>query len=451
MRDRQRRARPDRVGAREEAFGVAPGARVLPLRVSRSVIHFDFGNVGRAILYAIDQQVDVISMSLGGPGYSGFVREAIGKALDDGIIVVAAAGNYLPATAFPAAFPEVIGVAATHAADGLWRFSAIGRLVDIAAPGEDVWRAHAASDAPAADVTMSTGTSYATACVAGVAALWLSYHGGRKAIGDHYDDRKLVPFAFQYLLGKTANRVRISSARGIMAQGSWMRRRSCAPAPAPDEVASFKSEVVGQRVNPLTFFAGLLTGGRALTDITPEAAGGNGLTPEQPAGGEGSIAGGRPSPEYLAQTAQLDAFFDAMAPDLIEEASPLIAADRTLLIGLHRWRQGESRLPLLDRLLSRRRLCCRRGRCAGTCPGTRALCDVAQGPDESAQQRAATRWRSSTKARLVPAPRRCHPRPPLLTLPRRQSSRRRRCSGDCVPIRSIPAWAPCWTRRPSTR
>jgi thermitase len=109
-----------------EAFGVAPGARVLPLRVSRSVIHFDFGNVARAILHAVDAGADVISMSLGGPGYSGFVRECIGRALGEGVVVVSAAGNAVPATVFPAAFPEVIGVAATHAAKAPWRFSGIG-------------------------------------------------------------------------------------------------------------------------------------------------------------------------------------------------------------------------------------------------------------------------------------------------------------------------------------
>ena len=336
-----------------EAFGVAPGARVLPLRVSRSVVHFDFGNVGRAILYAIDQHVDVISMSLGGPGYSGFVRQAIGKALDEGIIVVAAAGNYFPATAFPAAFPEVIGVAATHAADGPWRFSAIGRLVDIAAPGEDVWRAYAAIDAHAADVTMSTGTSYATACVAGVAALWVSYHGGRQAIADVYGDRSLVPFAFQHLLAETANKNPLvvkggNHGKGIVDAEALLR----APLPDPEVVRSFKSEVLGQRVNPLTFIAGLLTGGRALTDSSAVIAAGNGLTPGQLAGGEGPGGVGRASPEYLAQTAQLDAFFDRIDADLLEEVSPLIAADRELLVGLHRWRRGESRLPLLERLLT---------------------------------------------------------------------------------------------------
>jgi hypothetical protein len=337
-----------------EAFGVAPGSRVLPLRVSRSVIHFDFSNVGRAILYAVDHNADVISMSLGGPCYSGFVRQAIGKALDDGVIVVAAAGNYLPATAFPAAFPEVIGVAATHAAAGPWRFSAIGRLVDIAAPGEDVWHAHAAiaGSAPDYSVTMASGTSYATACVAGVAALWLSYHGGRQAIADHYGGQALVPFAFQYLLTKTAKKdppfdEEGNHGKGIVDAEALLR----APLPVRAVVTTFKSEIMGQRVNPVTFFAGLLTGGRALTDAGSVAAGGNGPTLEQPAAEAEPGGEGRPSPEYLAQTAQLNAFFHRMDADLLEEAAALIAADRTLLIGLHRWRPGESRLPLLDRLL----------------------------------------------------------------------------------------------------
>jgi hypothetical protein len=329
-----------------EGSGVAPGARILPLRVSRSVLHLDFGNLARAIAYAVDQDVDVISLSLGGPWYSDFVRESIKKAQACGVIVVAAAGNYLPATAFPAALPEVIAVAATNAAKTPWRFSGIGRLVDIAAPGEEVWRARAEREngGERHTVTAASGTSFATACVAGLAALWLSYHGGREELAKTYG-LALVPFAFQYLLEATAT---LGSAdfdfRNERKHGAGIANAHAlldADLPSRETVEAFAETVRGQSVNKLTFFAGLFTGGMGLTD---------GKTAAEPGAVERFALA---AAEGAAQEAKLRAFFTRTGDDLLRELVPLIASDRLLLTGLGRWQPGESRLPLLDYLLSR--------------------------------------------------------------------------------------------------
>jgi hypothetical protein len=352
--------RADRSAGGLESLGVAPGARILPLRVSRSVIHFDFGNVGRAILHAAEHEVDVISMSLGGPLSSEFLRECIGVAIERGVIVVAAAGNLLPTTAFPAAFPEVVAVAATHAADEPWRFSGIGRRVDIAAPGEDVWRARAepTGETTVFDVAMGTGASFATACVAGIAALWLSFHGGREAIAaDYGGDRSLVPFAFQLLLAQTARTDRAFVAAGKHGAGlADAERLLRAPLPDLAEVRRFAAAVWAQPVGDFTFFAGLLSGGRAVADRPPEPAGTTATDGERPparsapAGGAAAVAAEQEE-EATAQAARLRAFAGRLTDDERLELVTRIASDPVLLLGFGRWQAGESRLPLLNRLL----------------------------------------------------------------------------------------------------
>jgi len=189
-------------------WGVSPGAKLIPLRVSSSVIHFSFTNLSDAITEAISRKADVISMSLGGPAGSALLMAQIWKALDQGIIVVSAAGNYAPTVVFPARIPGVIAVAADNALQAPWRFSGMGSQVTITAPGELVWHdVRRVSPAPGKspdDEGSGSGTSFATANVAGLAALWLSYYG-RDTLIQHLNDRpELLPFAFQLCLQRSA-------------------------------------------------------------------------------------------------------------------------------------------------------------------------------------------------------------------------------------------------------
>ena len=156
--------------------GVAPQASLIPLRISSSVVHFSWSRLCAALYRAIDEGAHVVSMSLGGP-WGGFaLHEAIRDAVDAGLVLVAAAGNGWPFVVYPARYDEVIAVAACNCAKARWADSASGSAVDIAAPGESVWRAKTSATG-GFDVDRSSGTSYAAASVAGIAALWLAYHG----------------------------------------------------------------------------------------------------------------------------------------------------------------------------------------------------------------------------------------------------------------------------------
>jgi thermitase len=158
--------------------GVAPYASLIPIRMTESVVLFSTRGLCRAMDHAVAKGAHVISLSLGGPLPSSALRSAVRRAVDAGAIVLAAAGNLVRFVVYPAAFDEAIAVAASTIADQPWPGSCHGDAVDITAPGASVWRALVAraGEGPQT-VTRGSGTSFATATMAGVAALWLSYHG----------------------------------------------------------------------------------------------------------------------------------------------------------------------------------------------------------------------------------------------------------------------------------
>lgn len=157
--------------------GAAPGATLVPIRCIEDVKVFDAAPVAAAISHAVAIGADVISLSLGGVP-SRALHEAVRLAVAAGAIVVAAAGNCVRIVVWPARYPEVVAVAGSNAVDAPWKGSSRGRAVDITAPAELVWRAQRSRpEEPSDGVGPGQGTSFATAIVAGAAALWLARHG----------------------------------------------------------------------------------------------------------------------------------------------------------------------------------------------------------------------------------------------------------------------------------
>jgi subtilisin family serine protease len=161
-----------------EIVGTAPEATLLPVRAVQSVVQVLDADVARAVDHARRSGCHVITMSLGGRGFVG-LQDAITLAVADGIIVMAAAGNQVRFVVAPAVYPECLAVAASSADDKPWAGSSRGDTVDISAPGESVWTARVDSSVqpPRFDSLRGNGTSFAVAHLAGVAALWLAFHG----------------------------------------------------------------------------------------------------------------------------------------------------------------------------------------------------------------------------------------------------------------------------------
>ncbi|WFE42565.1 S8 family serine peptidase [Micromonospora sp. WMMD998] len=149
------------------ALGIAPEAKILPLISSTSDNYGNADTLAEAIDYAVTQHADVISISSAGVTSEKLVR-AVSSALAADIIVVAGVGN-LPEAAgvgFPAAQKGVIAVAGIDRSGRHAAFSVSGPRVDVAAPAVDIY-----STSFGGKYSKGTGTSSATAIVAGAAAL----------------------------------------------------------------------------------------------------------------------------------------------------------------------------------------------------------------------------------------------------------------------------------------
>ncbi len=133
-------------------------------------------DIANCINWTSNQGVKVISMSLGG-GESATLQTAVRNAAAKDILLVAAAGNDGDDTAnYPAAYPEVMSVAATDDDDRRASFSNATADVEIAAPGDAVL-----STFLAGTYLELSGTSMATPHVSGVAAVLFSQTPGISA------------------------------------------------------------------------------------------------------------------------------------------------------------------------------------------------------------------------------------------------------------------------------
>jgi hypothetical protein len=157
--------------------GVNWQTKILPLQAIDDDSYGNTLTVARAIYYAADRGVDVISISLGSEGEDDYLREAIQYAIDAGSVVVAASGNDgCNCMSYPANYPEVFAVGAHNSSNSPSSFSSFGNNLDILAPGEDmkttVWTK---TNQTSGYVSGVAGTSFATPYVSGLLSIARSH------------------------------------------------------------------------------------------------------------------------------------------------------------------------------------------------------------------------------------------------------------------------------------
>ncbi len=193
-------------------YGVAPKVTVVPYRITDTVVIDFFGNatqITRALRHAIsDAGCHVLSISLGDPCDP---AEGAGAAIDDayelGVIVVAAAGNVTSEITYPGRFSRVITAGGCTAGLEPWNNGSRGVKVDVSAPADQIFRATAEMKNREVHYFYGgdgDGTSFATAMVAGAAALWRAYHHDRLPLT--YPKGWQIVEAFRHCLRKSAAR-----------------------------------------------------------------------------------------------------------------------------------------------------------------------------------------------------------------------------------------------------
>jgi thermitase len=156
-----------------DVAGVCWKARIMSLKVLGADGNGSAGDAVPAIYYAVANGADIISGSWGATTGSDAVKDAIAYAYSRGVIVVAAAGNDgEDVPYYPAAYPNVLSVAATDSSDRRWYSSNYGDWVDVAAPGREILSLGLTSSRQY--TAWKTGTSMAAPHVSGACALLLS-------------------------------------------------------------------------------------------------------------------------------------------------------------------------------------------------------------------------------------------------------------------------------------
>lgn len=170
-------------GATTGSYGLAPGAKIMPIRIPGFIERNrtdgnqdDFPTAAaKAIRFAADSDAQIISISAGSADSTPDLTNAVTYALSKGKLIFASVGNTgdaLNEREYPAATPGAVGVGAIDKDLQATKESQHGPQVDLVAPGQDIISACLGDT----ELCNSHGTSDATALASASAALIWSQH-----------------------------------------------------------------------------------------------------------------------------------------------------------------------------------------------------------------------------------------------------------------------------------
>jgi subtilisin family serine protease len=164
------------IASQNKHIGVSPNVHLLSIgafaysKKAPYRLQGSSSDIAKAINSCIQYNADIINLSFTG-GRDSLLKKVVTKAIEKGIVVIAAAGNggHLGSTIYPALIPGVLVATATDKNRKLYELANRGSFVDIAAPGVNVLTV-----APGDKYELASGTSISTAHVSGIVALLLS-------------------------------------------------------------------------------------------------------------------------------------------------------------------------------------------------------------------------------------------------------------------------------------
>ncbi len=152
--------------------GIAPRAKIMPIKALDGSGRGDNKSVTDAILWAVDNGADIITMSLGSEYPHSPMEQAISYARSKSVVVFCAAGNsgIESGIQYPAKYKDTVSIGAINEQLEICEFSCSGPELDFLAPGANI-----VSSVPGNSYASMSGTSMATPFAVGCAALLLSY------------------------------------------------------------------------------------------------------------------------------------------------------------------------------------------------------------------------------------------------------------------------------------
>ncbi len=153
----------------EGIAGVCWGCKIMAIKAFDARGLGTYSEMADGMEYAIERGAKVINISAGGTSPSLVLEEALNKAEENGVVVVASAGNEGGALLYPAAYsPKCISVGASDYEDKKAGFSNYGPHLDLVAPGVSILSTFPGGYA------IGDGTSFAAPIVSGAVGLLLS-------------------------------------------------------------------------------------------------------------------------------------------------------------------------------------------------------------------------------------------------------------------------------------
>lgn len=245
--------------------GTCWDCRLMVVKVMQSTGIVNYSDIATGIAYAAGKGARVINLSLGGYADSETLRTAIESAATTAVIVAGAGNDNRSDPFYPAAYPQVIAVAATDQNDVKADFSNYGDWVDLAAPGVAIKTTFAGNNAYGEE----NGTSLSAPFVAGTAGLLDSQHVDwspalvRQQLLNTAASLDAANPGYQGLLGSgrlDAGAALSTSPQPRLALASWALDGQAAARPAP-----------GQSYNLVLTLENSWLPARALTGILSES------------------------------------------------------------------------------------------------------------------------------------------------------------------------------------
>ncbi len=154
-------------GNGEGIAGIAPNARIMPIKAVGMRGVGEEEHLGQGIRHAVDQGADIVVLSLGLHLYSPYLAEIVAYAESKGVVLIAATGNEGKTVMYPAAYPTVVAVGGASLTNEYKALSNFGPEVDLIAP----WFVYTTGNG--GTYIYKEGTSMAAPQVAGAVALLL--------------------------------------------------------------------------------------------------------------------------------------------------------------------------------------------------------------------------------------------------------------------------------------